>query len=226
MSKNAPAPVLVQNGNHYFLYPEPVRQPHPQQARAPTEAVRALQQSVAAAGAPPKLNTRGTAPNSNTTGFVIANGSSRALPLNISGHTGNTNGLQNTVPRNTEKKSKKKKQQPPPALNLSLPPRPPSSGPRASTPLGVDNNVGPGFTNAPEEYGPFTPTKINRGSQENPRSPDGGSQMMITKSLPPSVIMGYSELAINSRATSDDSQLLNRVPAGLSLPISPNRTAA
>ncbi|KAF7548620.1 hypothetical protein G7Z17_g6953 [Cylindrodendrum hubeiense] len=154
-SKNAPAPVLVQNGNHYYLYPGSVAQSQSQQARNPAEAVKALHQSVTAAGAAPKPNTAG---------LVIANGSSMGLPLNTSSHASNPQHHQNTTLRNAPKKSKNK--QPPPAFDLSLPSRPPSVIPRLNTPPEVDNNVGPGSIDVPDEYEDFTPTRVNRSSSD------------------------------------------------------------
>ncbi|KAH7158166.1 hypothetical protein B0J13DRAFT_618200 [Dactylonectria estremocensis] len=212
-SKNAPAPVLMHNGNHYYHYAETRTQSQPNQIRHPGEALQASQQSVTAAGAGPEVNT--TRP-------VIANGSNRAASRNASGHFVHAQGPQNTTFKSTPEKSNKTKQ-PPPAFNLILPPRLPPTDPRASAPS-ADNNVGPRTLNMPEEYEHFAPTDTNK-NQEYPRPPRGDSKSMGTKSLPASVVMGYSQLAINSRGTSDDSQLLDRVPMGLSLPISPDQTA-
>ncbi|KPM40459.1 hypothetical protein AK830_g6131 [Neonectria ditissima] len=213
-SKNAPAPVIVQNENHYFLPQEPAKF-QPQKANISTEAVKALEQSVVAAGA---------APIPQTVGAVIANGASRPLPLSMSTNADNYPFVA-YASGNAKQKNNEKYGSPAFKLSLTLPARPPPTGPRASILPEPSNNVGPGSIDVPEEYDSLTPTKVNRNNRTTLRSPEEGAST-ITKSLPPSAIIGFSQPATNARATSDDCQLLNRVPTGLSIPISPTREAA
>ncbi|KAJ4316525.1 hypothetical protein N0V84_007804 [Fusarium piperis] len=169
-SKEAPAPVTMYEGNHYYLPPGMGRS---------SSAVEKLQQSAAAAGP------------------VIAHGSNNTIvsqPMRKASSGASSHTLQ------ISPETRSKSTEPMPSCDPLLAAKSvmeSDAGAEGIPSHARDGGSHPG-DNEDDEYSEFaalTPTKIRRRGRDNPRSAQGTSKTIVTASLPASAVMGFSELA-------------------------------
>ncbi|KAI5464065.1 hypothetical protein BGZ63DRAFT_451372 [Mariannaea sp. PMI_226] len=187
-TRNAPPPVFMHNGSHYYMPPPGwlVGTPLPN-SNGVGGAVEALQKSAAAAGTCSKQPRI-------VNGIVIANGSNRPLPPMPA-----RNYSQSQRPLDVESKNPSETSENLVASSPS-PPRGPAQFVQVEPDDGcmiapmADTNVGPMTACMSDEYNALTPTKVKRPTRDTLLSPTPIGRS-LTRSLPPSTVIGYSELA-------------------------------
>ncbi|KAF4978495.1 hypothetical protein FZEAL_5141 [Fusarium zealandicum] len=182
VSMNAPAPVHVHNGNHYYLPP----------SHKPS-AAEILQQSVEAAGGHEKQQESGP---------IVAHGSSKTNVMRPSMVQRNRVELQ-IIQEPQELRSKSTE----PTTHFTLPldaklaRKPNAIGASSSVAPHDGTDLGDDDDDEFERLNSLTPTKVRRRGRDNPRSARGAPKATVTASLPASAVMGFSELASSSEPT-------------------------
>ncbi|KAM0202353.1 hypothetical protein ACHAPA_011558 [Fusarium lateritium] len=183
-SKNAPAPCMVQSGEHYY---------QPDNGQRVPSAVEALHQSAAAAGPAAHESGQAVSTAPTDTCSTIAWESLHVPPK------GRSKSTEPTPSYNA------------PDLCLSNEEADREAGLLGAH--GSNAHTGSHDGNEHDESDADTPTKVRKRGRGNPRATKGGRKTTVTTSLPGSAILRYSALAPASAQTGNDSQQTSDVPS-------------
>ncbi|KAI8722165.1 hypothetical protein NCS52_00359700 [Fusarium sp. LHS14.1] len=197
-SKEAPAPVTVYEGNHYYLPPGMSRS---------SSAVEKLQQSAAAAGPVIAHGSNKTAPG--PAGAASSDGSSHTLQISPETRSKSTEPMPCYKSLPVAKSARE--------LDAGV-------GGAPSNARDDDSHLGENEDDEYSEFAALTPTKIRRRGRDNPRSAQGAPKTTVTASLPASAVMGFSELVGPSVPPNGGLRSIDHETRRPSAPVKENQT--